>query len=56
MPEEIHKAAADAAINIENKVCLLLGRELLHFEGIVEHGVRWEVLEGKLFEDGDSFV
>ena len=56
MPEQIDEAAADAAVDVEDEVGLLLGGEHLNLEGVVQHRVGGEVLEGELLEDRHSLV
>ena len=56
MTQQVHKTESDAAINIEDKVGLLLGGDLLHLPGVVEHGRVGEVLLGEVTDQRDSLV
>lgn len=56
MPEKVDEATADASVNVEDKVGLLLGGENLHLERIIQNWMFGEVLEGELLENGHSLI
>ena len=56
MSEKINEAKSNTAVNIEDQIWFLLGRDLLHLSGVVQHGGGGEVLLGKLTDNHNSLV
>ena len=54
--QQVDEAYADASVDIEDEVGLLLGGELLHAQSEVEHLGRREVLLGELLDDHNANV
>ena len=49
--QQVHEAGGDHAIDVQNQVRLLRGRDLLHLEGVVEQRRGREVLLDEVLDD-----
>jgi len=56
IPKEVNKTDGNASVDVEDKSILLCGCHLFHSEGVVEEGVRREILVDKLLYEFDTEV
>ena len=56
MSQQIHKADGNTAVNIEDKIRLLAGGDLLHLQGVLQQRRLREVLQGELLDQRDALV